>query len=216
MEIGQEITVGRMGQQPLPISDTSVSPQHITLKRLDEQNYQITDLNSERGVFVFGFRIERKRVQEDTPFMLGTYRTTIAQLMHDARQVDLQTVWNDYDNQKRKWDRYTVLVNSIRMLTPILTMVLTGLNLNSSDDAPTGNTTRIIISVIVLVVVLAVSIIAGEIMLKKKNLKMAELNSDLQRIYLCPRCQRFLGFVPYSVLKSKTYCPNPNCGVPLP
>ena len=69
------------------------------------------------------------------------------------------------------------------------------------------------VSAIVLVAVLMVTMIVGEKVLAKKNVAMAELNARLQADYICPHCQRFLGFVPYTILKQKGYCPN--CGVPL-
>lgn len=194
-----------MGNQPLPISDVSVSPQHASIKRIDEEFYQITDMDSAKGVTVFGLRIKRKTIKENTPIHLGTYKTSVEQLLHNPHDVDLTEIWKAYDKQKRVWDRYSTLVNSIRMLSPILTMLITQV---------VGQ--NWMVSCGVLLFVMIVAMVAGEKVLTKKSLKMAELNTNLQRTYLCPHCQKFLGFVPYDILKRQSYCPNPNCGVPLP
>lgn len=197
--------MGRMGNQPLPISDVSVSPQHVKITRTTSTDYQIEDLDSAKGVFVFGFRVQRKTIKDNTPFLLGGYKTSVQQLLHDPSKVDLAQIWNDYDKQKRIWERYSMLVNSIRMIVPVITIALTMV---------LGQNIAIQISVIVAIT--AVVMVATESLNKKKNIKIAELNLELQRVYLCPHCQKFLGFIPYKVLKAHRYCPNNTCGVPLP
>ena len=205
MNIGESLIVGRMGNQPLPISDVSVSPQHVKITRTTSTDYQIEDLDSAKGVFVFGFRVQRKTIKDNTPFLLGGYKTSVQQLLHDPSKVDLAQIWNDYDKQKRIWERYSMLVNSIRMIVPVITIALTMV---------LGQNIAIQISVIVAIT--AVVMVATESLNKKKKIKIAELNLELQRVYLCPHCQKFLGFIPYKVLKAHRYCPNNTCGVPLP
>ena len=203
MEIGEEIIIGRLGQQPMHISDPSVDPQHAVLRRTGEDTYQIEDRQSQRGIFVFGFRIVRKTIKAETPFMLGGYKTSVSQLLQDIGSIDLEKVWKRYDKEKVRWDRYSLWVNSIRMLSPVLTMMVAqwvGQNWMASIG--------------VLVVVMLISMIAGEKVLSKKNLRMAELNAKMQSEYVCPHCHKFLGFTPYQILKQQRYCPH--CGVPLP
>lgn len=202
MEIGRTITIGRMGQQPMHIADTTVDPEHARLRRTGTDTYQIEDMGAAKGVFVFGMRVVRKTIKADTPFFLGQYKTSVRQLLTDRSSVDLQQVWANYEHEKVKWDRYSMLVNSIRMLTPIITMLL----------AQTVGQNWIV-SAVVLVVVMVVAIVAGEKVLEKKTLAMAELNTRMQTEYVCPHCHRFLGLVPYTVLRSRHYCPC--CGVPI-
>lgn len=202
MEIGDKITLGSLGQQPFHLTDASIDPQHAFLTREDDNTYVIEDNQSSKGVYVFGLRIMRKSIKEDTPFLLGNYKTTVRQLMTDAQAIDLNEVWRSYEQQKRRWDRYSALVNSIRMLTPILSMLfaqLVGQNW--------------MVTAIVLLTVTVVSIFAGEKVLEKKTLAMATLNARMQTDYACPHCHRPFQLVPYSVLLSHTYCPH--CGVPL-
>lgn len=202
MEIGESITLGRMGQQPLHIADTTVDPQHAMLKKTASETYQIIDNDSAKGVYVFGIKIKRKTINEDTPMFLGGFKTSVRQLLKETTGDDLLKIWDNYNKSKLKWDRYTMMVNSIRMLTPIITMTLTqfvGQNW--------------MISCFSLVVVMAIAIVAGERVLEKKNMAMAELTAKMQSEYVCVHCNRFLGFLPYKILKGKGYCPH--CGVPL-
>lgn len=204
MEIGDKIIVGSLGQQPLHLTDASIDPQHAFLTRKDADTYVLEDNHSAKGVWVFGLRIVRKTIQADTPFRLGTCKLTVRRLLTDARRVDLAVVWRDYERQKRRWDRYSALVNSIRMLTPILSMLVT--QLVGQNWMVTG---------VVLLVVTGVSILAGEKVLERKTLAMAKLQARMQTEYACPHCHQPFQLVPWSVIRGRGYCPNPACGVPL-
>ena len=70
METGDEIIIGRMGQQPMLIADATVDPQHALLRKTAQGVYQIEDRDSTKGIFVFGMRIKRKTIKEDTPILL--------------------------------------------------------------------------------------------------------------------------------------------------
>lgn len=202
MNIGEEIIIGRMGQQPMHIADATVDPQHAILRMTGDGVYQIEDRNSTKGIFVFGMRIKRKTIKAETPFFLGGYKTSVQQLLQDASSVDLGAVWKAYDDEKRKWERYTTLVNSIRMLSPF---VIGGLTQIVGQN--------MMVSLGVLAFVLMVSMLAGEKVLSKKNVRIAEMNLKMQTDYACPHCHKFLSLTPYKVLKTKKYCPH--CGVPL-
>lgn len=202
MKVGEKLVIGRMGQQPLSLTDSTVDPQHATIERKSTETYVLTDNHSSRGTFVFGIRILRKTITADTPFFLGSYKTSVNKLLTDASNVDLASVWNTYDHEKRRWDRYSMLVNSIRTLTPLLTMLVTQM---------VGQ--NWMVSAFVALAVMGISFFAGEKVLEKKTIAMAALNARMQTEYACPHCHRFLGLIPYSILKSRTYCPH--CSVPL-
>lgn len=211
MNIGEEIIIGRMGQQPMHIADANVDPQHATLRKTAEGVYQIEDKGSSKGVFVFGMRIKRKTIKAETPILLGTFRTSVQQLLQDASSVDLESVWNAYDKEKRQWERKTMIVNYLRVLPSVLTMLL-GMFVGQGLD----NNTRMGITAGLTIAVLIVSMVASEKIMTKKNLRMAELNAEMQEKYVCPYCHKFLGFTPYKILKQHKYCPNSTCNCPLP
>ncbi len=200
-----------MGEQPMHISDASVDPRHAVLRKTGSGAYQIEDNGSAKGVYVFGMRIKRKTVKAETPILLGTFRTSVQQLLQDASDVDLQAIWNAYDKEKRSWDRKAMFVNYLRIIPSILTMLL-GMFLGQDID----NSTRMGVTVGMTILVLILSMVASEKLMAKKNLRMAELNAEMQTQYVCPHCHRFLSFTPYQILKQNKYCPNPNCCCPLP
>lgn len=211
MNIGDEIVIGRMGQQPMHIADANVDPQHALLRKKAEGTYQIEDMNSSKGIFVFGMRIKRKTIKAETPILLGAFKTSVQQLLQDASSVDLQSVWDAYDKEKRQWDRKAMIVNYLRVLPSILTMLL-GMFVGQGLD----NTMRMGITVGLTIAVLVISMVASEKIMAKKNLRMAELNAEMQEKYVCPYCHKFLGYTPYQILKQHKYCPNSVCNCPLP
>lgn len=211
MKKGEEIIVGRMGQQPMHIADTSVDPQHAVLRMTGEGVFRIDDNNSAKGTFVFGMRIKRKTIYNDTPIILGSLKTTVRQLLQDASEIDLESTWNNYNSEKRKWERMSMLVNYLRVLPSILTMLL-----SMFVGKGLSNDTRMIITVVLTITVLVISMIASDKIMARKNLRMAELNAEMQEKYVCPQCHRFLSLTPYKILKQQKYCPNPLCNYPLP
>lgn len=211
MKIGDEIIIGRMGQQPMHIADANVDPQHAFLRRKADGTYQIEDMGSAKGIFIFGMRVKRKTIKAETPILLGTFKTSVQQLLQDASSVDLGAVWDAYDKEKRQWDRKSMIVNYLRVLPSILTMLL-GMFVGQGLD----NTTRMGITVGLTIAVLIISMFASEKIMAKKNLRMEELKAEMQEEYVCPYCHKFLGFTPYKILKQHKYCPNSVCNCPLP
>lgn len=211
MNVGEEIIIGRMGQQAMHIADASVDPQHAVLRKTAEDTYQIEDKASAKGIFVFGMRIKRKTVKAETPILLGTFKTSVQQLLQDASSIDLGAVWDRYDKEKKQWDRKSMIVNYLRVLPSILTMLL-GMFVGQGLE----NGTRMGITVGLTILVLIISMVASEKIMAKKNLRMAELNAEMQEKYVCPHCHKFLSFTPYKILKQHKYCPNPVCNCPLP
>ena len=211
MNIGEEIIIGRMGRQPMHIADQSVDPQHALLRKTGERTYQIEDNNSAKGIFVFGMRIKRKTIKEDTPFILGTFKTTVKQLLQDFSDINLAAIWDKYEKEKRQWERKSMLVNYLRILPSIITMLL-GMFVGQNLD----NGQRMGITIGMTIFVLIVSMIVSERIVARKNIRMAELNAEMQEKYVCPHCHKFLSLTPYKILKQNRYCPNPVCNCPLP
>lgn len=215
MKIGEELKIGTMGQQPMHIFDASVDPEHAILRMTGEDTYQIEDLNSKKGVYVFGMRVKRKTIRGNTPILIGSLNTTVQQLLQDNSNIDLQKVWDEYDKEKRIWDRKVTIANRIPFLGSILTGVVL-LGCTNVVGKEMDGMLKGAISLIIFLLVLWISIKVTEKISAKKNLRMAVLNEEMKTKYQCPYCHSFLGLVPYQVLKQKRYCPNKNCNCPLP
>lgn len=211
MEIGEEIIIGRMGNQPMPIYDSTVAVQHALLRKTAEEVYQIESLTAANGISVYGMRIKRKTVNEDTPIMLGTFNITVRYLLQDPAEIDLSAIWDEYDAEKRRWDRKTIMVNYLRVVPTILTMAL-GLFVGPETD----RLKRGLITLTLTVVVLVISMWATEKIMARKNNRITELNAEMQNKYRCPHCHRPLPIKPYRILKQNICCPLSGCGHPLP
>lgn len=205
MNIGEEILIGKMGQQPMDINDPSVDPQHAILRKTAAGVYQIEDNHSVNGVYVYGMRIKRKTVQEDTPIRLGSLGTTVGQLLQDPTAIDLGAIWAAYDAEKRQWDRKAMLVNYLRVLPSILTMAL-GMFVGPAMP----NSRRALITISLTLIVLIISFLATDKIMAKKNQRMAEMNAEMQQKYVCPFCHNPLPLTAYSILKTKG-CPHKGC-----
>ena len=209
MNIGEEIIVGRMGQQAMPIADLTVDPEHALLRKTAGGTYQIEDNGSTKGIYVCGMRVKRKTINAQTPLFLGNFKTSVQQLLKDPTDVDLNAIWEAYNKEKRQWDRKNMLVNYLRVIPSILAMIV-GMFLGQNYD----NQTRMLLTVGLTISVLIISMILSEKITNKRNIRMAELNADMQQKYECPHCHHALPLTPYKVLKGKKFCPK--CNLPLP
>ena len=207
MKTGETIIIGGIGQQEMQISNPTVNPHHARLTKIADDRYVIEDMDSTTGVFVFGLRVKRKTVKADTPIVLGSFKTNVRQLM-DNSVTDLGAMWNNYDKEKQKWDRYGQLVNMIRIL-PTAIIIPALAMFTDIKNSP-------VMPMVIIAAVLVISFVISDKVSKNKSDRMAELNAQMQRDYVCPHCHQFLGFTPYKTLKSHIYCPHANCGVKLP
>lgn len=205
-----KIVVGRMGQQKLTITDSTVDPTHAELIEIGKGKYVIKDLDSTRGTFVQTLRVIRKIVDADTPIQLGGFATTADQLVHGVKKVNLYEVWNNYTKEAQTLERNAMIINSARVLV----------FLGSGSLAAficSGNEYQTLITVLCTIVFTAICILMTQKYMKHKTQRMQELEVELQNTYQCPHCHTFLGKLPYALIKSKNpYCKNPHCKRQLP
>lgn len=212
MEIGQEIIIGRAGDQPLSIADNNVNPRHARLHKTGDNLYCIEELEPSNKISVFGMRIKRMTIKGDTPIELGSFKTDVNRLLQEIQVEDLESIWKLYDKKKRAWDLKSTIVSYVRYLPSLITMAAAYFMF----DHDSSQLQRFMFTGGLTLAVLIISIILSDKMAAKKTVGMAELNADLKKRYLCPHCQTFLGFTPYQVLKNSIYCPNRQCRRPLP
>ena len=93
-----------------------------------------------------------------------------------------------------------MLVNYLRILPSIITMLL-GMFVGQNLD----NGQRMGITIGMTIFVLIVSMIVSERIVARKNIRMAELNAEMQEKYVCPHCHKFLSLTPYKILKQNRY-----------
>ena len=216
------IIIGKLGQQPLRISEPTVSRHHAVVRPLGNNRYEIED-TSTNGTFVEGRKLSRGQravVTGSTPIVLGRFRTTVCTLLQIPEERDytaswarLEQVWNDYAAQKRKIQlQQSRLMNmrvAIMAVPTILSIIITQFIDPSSAVkylVPFGTA---LLMLLVVVLFTRTSNRAQE----SGMIKTEELNADMMVKYVCPKCKTFLGFVPFSVVKKKGGCPKCGCRV---
>jgi len=65
-----ELTIGRGGDNDIPLDDPSVSDRHAKLRTGDEE-YYLTDLDTTSGTLVNGQRISRQALHPDDEVVVG-------------------------------------------------------------------------------------------------------------------------------------------------
>ena len=69
---GEVLLVGSSQDCDVTIRDSSISPHHLELRRLNKLQYRIRDLNSEQGTYVKGQRIKIANVHRDDIIQIGS------------------------------------------------------------------------------------------------------------------------------------------------
>lgn len=81
-----EIIIGRQGNQPMPITDTSVSRKHCKLTSNLDGTFTLEDLGSSSGTFVNGQQIIKTNVTKDDTIQLGSnLKLKVADLVADKK-----------------------------------------------------------------------------------------------------------------------------------
>lgn len=80
-----EIIIGREGDQPIPITDKTVSRKHCKVTPNGDGSYTLENLSG-NGTYIDNLEIVRKTVMPDTVIRLGkSYKTTLKELLQEAK-----------------------------------------------------------------------------------------------------------------------------------
>lgn len=221
------ITIGRRGTQRNPITDPTVSNQHASLTDNGDGTYTLKHLSRTNHTYVNGQEILTCTVTGSDVVRMGNYEVKVADLIpletpvappqppqppkqppvEEVSLTHLEAIWDKYDADLTAIQAFQRSNGLWRSIVPIFTMggaAITGVA-HSMDWPPSIQIVSTILT-IVGVLISAYTFYKGY-----KFDAIAEtkkLNQWLQDEYVCPGCGRFMGNVPYRVLKtnSKT-CP---------
>lgn len=213
-----EIIIGRKGQQPVAITDLSVSREHCKLTSNPDGTYTLENLSA-NGTFVDGRNIIRSVVKADTIIQLGTtFKISVKELLaltknknanmvetkeqeYEAKFRKLKTVYDKYTADKIAIQKEVGMNNFYRML-PMTLLSLVGLGATAIPAL--GNIAPIL--GIVGIGLLIFSLVKSYNGSKDNPEKMEALNKQFMIDYVCPKCGNFLGYVPYEALVNKSAC----------
>lgn len=227
-----EIIVGRRGEQPFSITDTTVSGKHLKLTTLPDGNVEVEDLGSSNGTFIDGLRISKKTVSRSTEIRMGAnYTFKVCDVLPEIKQPSgpsapkqdkpsgnpkkkedekeysishLQDVWNEYEEALAQIKENSQQMAKKRMV-PI--MLGSGSGLVSAFVGPVA---------IVTIPIAVVSFYYWYKLYKTKDTShedTKEAKKILIQKYVCPNpnCRRTLSLQDYYIISQHTNCPHCKC-----
>lgn len=216
--------IGRKGQQPVAITDLSVSREHCKLTSNPDGTYTLENLSA-NGTFVNGKSIIRTVVDKDAVIQLGASFTIAVkdllpvvqqpaktpqsdkstvdpnQCEYEAKFRRLKAVYEKYSADKIAIQKEAGMNNFYRML-PMTLLSLVGLG--AAAIPALGNVAPFI--AVVGIGLLIYSLVKSYNGSKDNPEKMEALNKQFMIDYVCPKCGNFLGYVPFEALKNKKVC----------
>lgn len=223
--------IGREGNTPLrvPSQHTTVSRKHAMLKPVGPGKFEIESI-AQRTFIVNGQAQQRAMVGLDTPLVFGIdFHTTVRQLLKmpapppvppvpptpngggDIKEyyAHFENVWRRYNDKKQGLTLSVSRLNNARM---VILPLGSGLSIAASVLGAGDNTWRLLGSVIGIIFSVIVSIIIGQLSIKRQSevqKKTEELTAKFMLDYVCPnpKCKHFLGYTPPAVLKANKQCP---------
>lgn len=194
----KQLRVGRNPNNDLIISDGSISKYHAVLTELSENVRIIEDLDSTNGTFVNDFRIRRSLVTPQDKVVLGRYLLDLSQIFKKKLQ-EQQVLGKSDANYTEEFAKLSAVYDQYRAGR---LAVRNGSNLKKGVFGA-------VITVIGNVVFPGFGTIVGSIVRSTyadPEEKLAAISEEFRIAYVCPKCKRFLGDLPYQTLANQRSC----------
>ncbi|MGM9869122.1 MAG: FHA domain-containing protein [Sodaliphilus sp.] len=222
-----DILIGREGNQPFPLSESSISRKHAIF-HMDERTGAMTlrDNNSANGTYIKAANGSFKRILTevkvgfDNVVRVGAVHTfKIKDLLNQpappsAPEVDitkLRSVYDIYNANKMSIEAQTSNIMMLRLGAMSLSGVIALIASAVIPEDSMNPTTKIIIQVLSIVVALGLAwVIVG---IKNKSLIRRKDQNEryFKSNYCCPKCGYHFGNQIYSNILAQGHCPNKSC-----
>ena len=184
----------------------SVSREHIALKPMNDEKWQLRNLNEQNVTYVNGLAVESRVVSEQDRVELGAERYLLdwAAITGPKEELidptPLREVWAEYSEENariRQRQKTTGLLSSV----PTVCFAVGGL---VSRVMPEVRTMALIFTAIALIVTLYG---VYHKLTDKSEQETEAAKKRLIRNYICPKCGKFMGYKDYEVLMHNDACP---------
>lgn len=226
----QAYALSTPGSAPKTVSST-----HCRLLISEKRELTLSNIKSQLNTYVDGIQINSKHItfqsrvelgEDHFPVDMAMVQKVIDQVLPASYSIKhLEDVWEWYLSSNKEIVLKEQKRNNIRnlqgafMTIGMLIMILPEILKNEfpqimeADFAPYINALRFILG-IPAVAIPIYFYIRG---LNQKNqlvVQQDRLKKEFERKYVCPnpKCNRFMGSIPYSQLKYTQKCSNPECG----
>ena len=189
-----------------------VSRQHVMLRSVGEDKWEIKNLNERNVTYVNGMAVESKVVTELDKIELGESRYAISWEIIRGPKVEvvdirhLKNVWDEYKSALDEIEERKKNIGLMSSIPMAFSMAGGAVTLIAREkNIPALETLSAIFTGIAFLVLLY-----GLYRRKSDTSKeeMEELKKEMYKRYTCPKCGRFLGLMEYDLLIQQTeYCP---------
>ena len=208
------ITIGKANDNDYVADDSQVSRHHARLVSEPDGNWLLEDLESTNGTFVNEAQVVRKRISKSDRIRLGErYTLTLSDLLkagndYSEEFAQLKVVYDHYIQEKVRIQSSnqfkTRLMQSLPFALPGVIGVVVGF-------FGKGNSTLLILSLLITIVAPTVGIYLGAKQASKIPMLLQALANQFKIYYVCPKCGTFLGEIPWESLLNRKKCPISSC-----
>lgn len=219
-----DILIGKHGNQPFPLTDSTISRQHAILHVENNGVLVLRDNNSTNGTWIMTNDGSFKRlsgeakVRPETKIRLGAqFVCTIQQILKkpEAPAVNISHLRDCYDNYMEKKMMFEAKSSNIMMLRMASMSLGTIIGLLIIAILPTdfmGNEVAgIVVKAMATLISIGLSWLIVDTMNKKLIRQKKENEENFKCNYCCPKCGYHFGTKVYSNLIAEMKCPNNSC-----
>lgn len=220
-----DVLIGKQGNQPFPLTESSISRQHAFI-HVDNASGKIIlrDNNSTNGTWILSKDGSFKRITGDvlvkpeTTIRLGaSYICTVKKLIEKPQEppVDITKLRDCYDTYMENKMSIEAKTSNIMMLRMISMSAggLIGIGLSQllPADFIGDETAGIIIKAVGTIIAIGIAWVIVDMMNKSLIARKKENEEYFKLNYCCPKCHYHFGSKVYTNLIAEGRCPNNNC-----
>jgi len=197
--------IGRDSTNDIVVNDRMVSRKHALLTQVSPNTFVLEDTNSSNRTFLDGVPIQRALITIEDNVSLGTVRLDLkAHFQRKLVELGNEDSKLQFEKLSLVWEGYLKAKKLVqtKQIAGRTAFSLAGMALATFFMPPMGG------------VMMAGSML-GTIsfgLLKGDDEKMFVIEAEFKMNYICPKCKRFLGQIPFIKLKEIGKCAAPRCG----
>jgi len=217
-----DISLGKNGNQPFPLTESSISRVHASF-HYDEKTGMMTlrDENSLNGTYILTKDGNFKRISgvtvvgPNTIVRLGAKHTfAVKDLLKQDQPQDiskLRTVYEAYNTKKMSLEAKTSNIMMLRLGSMTVSVALVNVLSLFIPETPENKTIKVIVQVLGSALALGISWVLVD-MKNKSLIRQKDQNERyFRKNYCCPKCGFHFGPRIYDNILAEGRCPNNNC-----
>lgn len=191
----KQYTIGRNADNQIKLVQPQISGNHAVLTVISDNVMVLEDNNSTNGTFVNGVRVKRMLITQKDDVLLGNVRIKFDKVFAANRPLPAPA-----PAKPTQTDDHTVEFAHLRDVYETYRKTKLALQ---SGKLTTGVAIRASLSLIPFVGNALGILASGAVSDREKEYA---LNEEFQINYVCPKCKRFLGFLPWQNLANQKRC----------